>query len=246
MLKLRYNNLILLGDTHGIWEAYCRLKLTSIRKAVEGNDIVHLGDFGVGFSEYSHTITQLNNLNNFLVSANCRMFVIRGNHDCPSWFAKSPEFSNLFLLPDYSVLQFQCGVEALCVGGAYSIDRFERTEHIDWWKGEITPYQKTNQHYPLLLSHDCPSWAGFPTEDIKTWRGGTPYKANPEIYHNAKENRDVLDKIALDIQPKLLFHGHYHHPEITVERGVRCRCVTINELVEIREETILQLHEQGN
>lgn len=225
----RSNYVVLLGDTHGLHELYVLL-LRNKNRHIAGCDIIHLGDVGIGFREYSEDIKKLHDIDRQLEILDCRLFLIRGNHDCPAWW-KTLYFNlkRVFFVPDYTLLQFPCGKRALCVGGAYSIDKYLRTPNLDWWPNEETVYQKTGSHYPILFSHDCPSYCNNTNESLKSYDGGWLYKKFPQVLQEALHNRLVMDKIVQDAQCKRIFHGHYHNNITSCVNGLVCKCINMNE-----------------
>jgi len=118
---------LVIGDTHGNDKLIMyRIRSRKFKRAV----IFHVGDFGVGFlSSPEMELLKLEKLNNFLVERECELFVIRGNHDDPSYFNGDIElnYSNLHLVPDYTVVKMN-GKNILMVGGAISIDRMPRID----------------------------------------------------------------------------------------------------------------------
>jgi UDP-2,3-diacylglucosamine pyrophosphatase LpxH len=116
-------NFIVIGDTH------CNHRLIISRiKFLKITDMTlfHVGDFGVGFAKTPQLEDEsLRQLNNVMAEHNNHLYVIRGNHDDPKFFNGDYEYSNLHLLPDYSVVEVN-GEKVLMVGGAISVDRNPR------------------------------------------------------------------------------------------------------------------------
>jgi predicted phosphodiesterase len=113
---------ICVGDTHGNFE-YIRKKIKE--KNITDMVLLHVGDFGVGFNSERADRLNLERLNTRLKKNNCEMYVIRGNHDNPACFDGTWDWSNLHLVPDYTVVTID-GYDVLMVGGAISIDRVPR------------------------------------------------------------------------------------------------------------------------
>jgi len=113
---------IVCGDTHGNFEY--------IRKTIKNRNITdmvlfHVGDFGVGFNDERKDKLELSRLNTRLEKNNCQMYVIRGNHDKPAYFDGTWDWTNLHLVPDYTIVNVE-GYDVLMVGGAISVDRVPR------------------------------------------------------------------------------------------------------------------------
>ena len=97
--------MIFVGDTHGIRPIFNIIEYNSIR----GSNLIHVGDFGLGFQDIIRDVKNLLTLDEMLLETNNILYVIRGNHDCPIFWDKSkglnlPKFKNLRLIEDYSVI----------------------------------------------------------------------------------------------------------------------------------------------
>src|ERR1022692_3303206 len=113
---------IVLGDTHGDLN---QVEVNIENKGIADCTIIQVGDFGIGFKWLDEDLQRCNFLNEFLKGKNIMMYAIRGNHDCPFWFNGSKNWSNLKLLPDYSILNID-GDDYFFCGGAISVDRIPR------------------------------------------------------------------------------------------------------------------------
>ena len=111
-----------------------------------------------------------------LRKANNWVVFIRGNHDDPSYFsAERISYKRWRCVPDYSIIKV-CGHNVLCIGGATSIDRYDRKEvnarlhergHLEtavWWPDEAPVYDKDAidfipVEYPIdiVITHTAPS-----------------------------------------------------------------------------------------
>ena len=135
-----YNSFIVVGDTHGnhklIIHRIKSLQLTDMT-------ILHVGDFGVGFNDENVDRAELRKLDNVLIEKNCKLIVIRGNHDNPALFDGkwSDSFKNIEMVPDYTIVNVN-GDDILMVGGAISIDRGPR-------KRDMLSYARSGIHKEL-------------------------------------------------------------------------------------------------
>ena len=114
--------ILVLGDIHGNFNY---LKNQIIQKRISDCTIIQVGDFGIGFTHRDNDIATLESLNDFLIGHSITMLSIRGNHDDPSFFDGSVNYSNLKLIKDYTSLEIE-GNGYLFIGGAISVDRTER------------------------------------------------------------------------------------------------------------------------
>lgn len=228
MVKLRSNNLILLGDTHGVKTTTRIVE----EKFPEGCDVLHLGDFGLGFGH--HDKLNLNILGNLCKKKQIDLYAIRGNHDDPAWWPG--EHENVHLIEDYTILQFENGDEMLCIGGGISVDRYERRENISWWVGELTEVKpELCQKTKFLALHDAPSYFNVTTESIKK---EFPIFAQKDktLIVEANEQRARVDAIVDLVQPKYIFGGHYHNSCSEEVNGIRYRCLDVNESYELKAD----------
>lgn len=235
-MNINFNTkyIILWGDLHSVDRAYSILKYK--QNNLDNQTVLMLGDFGLGFAKREYDEVRLNKLNEVCRNRNILLYVIRGNHDCPEFWNRNYCFSNLFLVPDYSSAQFPNNKKALLVGGGISIDRPARREGLDYWADEITVYQKINNKYDYLFSHDTANYFNFSTESL--W--GSPYqdflRDDTDLFNDALNQRNVLGQIISDTQCKYVFHGHFHRSIKEEKNGVTCQCLDIEELFEFDSE----------
>jgi len=84
---------IYIGDTHG--------DNAAIMKMVDKYDItdvslIHVGDYGIGMRLPWEDLEKSSLLNDFLVDRNIKLYILRGNHDCPLYF-EDKETLKIFL-----------------------------------------------------------------------------------------------------------------------------------------------------
>lgn len=229
---MKKDNIILVGDIHG---EFNKLRHDIKRFEHENAYIIQVGDFGVGFHKPNYYKNEaFPRLNETLVNQNCHLYVIRGNHDDPSWFrtTNNPfDFSNITLLQDYSELEL-LGKSILLVGGAVSVDRRFRTENKSWWSDE-TFNLKLEDHFPykdrqydLVITHTrpgvCGSFKGF--DNIKHW-----CDQDYDLKNDLIEEQQCLDYLYERTKPKHWIYGHFHeHFTMTYEQ-TEFRCLNIDE-----------------
>lgn len=244
--------ILYLGDIHGNFE-YIKGQIK--RKQIGNNDdvtyIIQLGDFGIGFNPNSDQQT-LEHLNKFLKLRNIIMIAMRGNHDCPNFFKGDHMFSNLMLVPDYTVMDIY-GNRHLFIGGAISIDRKMRLKddtvaarygstRRSYWFDEkvILDEEKLSQisNIDILLTHTAPDWC---TPLNKIGFGGLvdSFSENdPTLKDELKEERELMSKIFNLIQKQSFvknhYYGHFHRSDITLNNGCQHQLVDINEFVEFK------------
>lgn len=141
-----FKHLLFLGDTHGNNKQIAPhiLKTQTKIPREDSKVIVHVGDFGIGFaSSIKDEMNMVDAINTMCIEHNIMLYVIRGNHDNPTWFNKIHEswFSNIVFVEDHSLLTVQLvdrdkPVKIYCIGGAISINRSTATNGIDYWNDE--------------------------------------------------------------------------------------------------------------
>lgn len=227
-IKFRSNNILLWGDTHDVKYAY---RIIQNKPNLDGFDIVHLGDLGLGFNRPEWDAEYLQKISAAAKKRGIRLFIIRGNHDDPGVWERGYGFDNLFLVKDYTSAIFPNGKRALLVGGGVSIDRPHRTIDFDYWPGEVTPYRKINEHFDYLFSHDCPDYFNYTTESL--WV--SPYKQflidDKNLFGDALAQRRTMNKIVDDIKPSFIAGGHFHRSIMETKNDIIYKCVDINEII---------------
>lgn len=174
--------------------------------------IVHLGDFG-----YNFTDPYLDGLESALEAQDLVLGFVEGNHEnFDRLLARSVTQDGLRPLRERIVhlprgLRWQWGTtRCLAVGGAYSIDRFLRTEHTSWWQQELITDADVRSvvaggRADVMFCHDCPS--GIAVPGMERDRYGYPESALMASEDNRLRLREIVD----GVRPRRLWHGHFHH-----------------------------------
>ncbi|MFM9825463.1 metallophosphoesterase [Flavobacterium sp.] len=226
-ISFKTNEILLWGDLHGLDRAIYILNSTL---NIDNQTILMLGDFGLGFSSRENDDARLKKINILCIQRNILLYVISGNHDNKDFWRRGYEFSNLFLIKDYTPAIFPNKKTALLVGGGISIDRSSRREGLDYWSDEITIYVKQNEHYDYLFAHDCPNYFNNSTESL--W--SSPYqdflRDDPDLFEDALDQRNVIGQIVEDIKCEWCFSGHFHNNVKEEKNGIKYQCLNIEEL----------------
>jgi predicted phosphodiesterase len=218
--------------------------------------IIHVGDFGAGFTTTKNDTENLRGLNNWLGKRNLIMYVIRGNHDNPIYFNGDHIYSNLKLMPDYSVIEVE-GKKILMVGGAISIDRIPRkranndsilanTEPRYYWSTETFVFdeEKINEirDIDIVVTHTCPDFA-YPKNNDGNFPPIVTQFADedPSLIKDLLEERGSLTKFwKMLIKNNKITHyyyGHFHYGteenihdlSNTIPTTTKFTCLGINE-----------------
>jgi UDP-2,3-diacylglucosamine pyrophosphatase LpxH len=248
---MEQNRLIFLGDIHG---AFKYLKEEIEYRNFIHTTIIQVGDFGIGFNTYQNDSKQLDLLNQFLIERNNILYVIRGNHDNPAYFTGEYLYSNLKLLPDYTILNINDN-RILLIGGGISIDRKPRIQrNLDnfitgrpyecYWENEVISltkkqleFLKTIEDIDMLITHTAPSWCypdnkhGYP----RIVSGYFPYDKNLEkdLIKERKQMNKIFNILLEKNDIKHHFYGHFHSSNITINKNCTHHLLNINEFYEI-------------
>lgn len=193
---------MVLGDTHGEWN-----RLNDLIEREVPERIIQLGDFGFwpNFEEFS--------LNKIKLQG-CILEFIDGNHeDHWSLRERTKHFpvvhDGIFYNSRGSVIQIHDNMNALCFGGADSIDKSMRKIGLDWFPEEVGS-QKDFENLPsddtkieCVFSHTAPQVA-IDYLFNKNVIGSSQY-IDPTV--------QILDIILEKWRPKYWFFGHFHVPE---------------------------------
>jgi len=227
--------MIFLGDTHGN-DAF--IQWTIKQKKITNEHIIHVGDYGVGFTRTSNEIKKLEFFNEFLKERDITLHVIRGNHDDPKFFKGDYLLSNLKLHPDYTVLEIE-NKKILGIGGAISIDRVpRRLETNSHWEDELfvlnEDFLKEVRGIDILVTHTTPSF--IPPINVP---GKTPEIINRFATYDDKLMDDlILERELLSTAFNIInennnithhFYGHFHQNIRTLRFNCQHICLNIGE-----------------
>lgn len=226
--------IVLVGDIHGEFHILHD-------KILSGCDVYQVGDFGLGFRTQENDTLQMEALNKFGRENDINYFAIRGNHDNPLYWL-NPEinegfnetYSNIELIPDYSY-KILNNKKTLFIGGAISVDRAQRIEGVSYWRDEVlqTP-NKPLESCDMVISHTCPSYFLI----VKNEKGDIVdlmSRRDTNLIQDLLDEREFMDKILHEVEPKEWFFGHFHIPKSGFDQGVKWRCLTINEKLQIEQ-----------
>ena len=145
---------------------------------------------------------------------------IDGNHENHVALAKYPEIdfhggrahklrNNVFHLMRGEIYEIE-GFKCLTIGGAASIDKWHRTENVDWWSQECPTNEEINAMYEKLK--------GVKEVDyVFTHQIPLVFKRLLFSYYPDSEDKYLMqffDEIYNDIKLKKWFAGHYHTDRI--------------------------------
>lgn len=242
----------IIGDTHGIRPIFEIIHNNNLA----GENLIHVGDFGLGFEPIERDLKNLGILDEMLIDTNNTLYVIRGNHDNPIFWDRSkglnlPKFHNLKLVDDYTVHEVE-GKKILFVGGALSIDRRPRMSdypYPTWWKDEEFRYDrdrlsnclKRHENIDIVVTHTAPDFC-HPTDDdvyIVNHYHAVEATHGVDLKLQLKQEREEMTEMYHDLtleygkKPKHWFYGHFHSKKDEEHYGIQFHLLNINELYEL-------------
>lgn len=217
--------LAIAGDWHGNpgWARHA----IEYAKDNGADAMIQVGDFGFWRPEDPDSAEYLKRVSTAVKKHEMPFFWLPGNHE---YWPGLPELGrgkrpslingNLIFLPIGYRWEWW-GKRFMAVGGAFSIDRFLRTEGKGWWPEEVLTDEDVNWccHQPhgmdVIFSHDCPTGIDIPGigPDSKP-RGGAQHWP-PLMLEQAGQHRRMMKSIWDKHKPQRWYHGHFHVPHTT-------------------------------
>ena len=144
------------SDVHGNFKA---IENWLENFAKTGDIMAQGGDAGLGFVHER----KIESLAQKFSDAGCRCLITMGNHDQPSYFKENRKFKEaLECLPPTHFRKIN-NKGFLFLGGAISVDRYQRIEGRSWWRDEEfvleEEYLKSVRGVDHIISHNCPDFA---------------------------------------------------------------------------------------
>jgi UDP-2,3-diacylglucosamine pyrophosphatase LpxH len=225
--------MIFIGDVHG---RFPELRDSLARFGMEGQTLIQVGDFGVGFRPLQEEMRELTALDALLAQGGNTLYVIRGNHDNPAYFVPSSTLNlpHITFLEDYSLLAGE-GRKLLLAGGAISIDRRVRKEGVSYWQDEGFRLDRGRLDQLDLsglwavVTHTAPTFVEpHELSDLVRY-----YLENePELLQELREERQAVDRLYEAVtarsRPEYWLYGHFHSYANHLIEGTKF--VMLNEL----------------
>jgi len=234
----------ILGDIHGETNI---INKWLYRGHLDDTDLYQIGDWGMGFGRLVVMENTLESLDTRLGEHNCKLFIIRGNHDDPSFWCNDDKrthfnktYANIELIPDFTTKIIR-GEKVLFFGGGVSIDRKPRKEEeLKWafrgvyeksyWdaEGVQEPPDDLGEH-DVIIAHNAPSFFNYPTsmKHLKWWCDN-----DSELFDDLVAERERIDRIFMKTLPTMYYSGHFHNSKTDNHLMCDYRCIDINEFVD--------------
>lgn len=246
-----FDYLFVVGDTHGSNLQLANHLLPNVPKESK-KAILHVGDFGMGFSSHAGELDNMAHLDRKLKKNNVWLYVIRGNHDNPAYFDSfnlkhqdMDKFDNITLIPDHTLLtlDFIGAIQKniYCLGGAVSVDRTNRTPSKGYWWNEIVPrltekeLDKIPTDIDIVLTHTRPKGV-FPIskDGIKGWME-RDYNLEYDLDEELDRISEVFEVLYIrNLKGFTHFYGHMHMTNTEYIGNVKHRLLNIDELIEVK------------
>lgn len=216
----------LLGDHHGFTgEVFEAIAKQSVRNAV----IIHVGD---GLEGTSFGPRQFEELNAEFAKRDLLFLGMRGNHCDPGIFDGGIDLPHYKLIPDYTRLNVG-GKSWLLIGGAISIDRFNKIPGVDWWETEkFTLHKDLIGPADVLVTHSGPTWIGPSASNgfVRLFAQEEADRLGSDLIADLEAERALHDEAFSLVRPRHWYLGHFHRSEILTHEGSTTRILNVCEL----------------
>lgn len=246
-----FQYLYISGDIHGKFRT---LVYNIKRLRIKDTVIIIAGDCGIGFEKTGHYEHLYRKINKTLDSNNCIILLVRGNHDDPRYFEEELiDFPRLKTLPDYSIV-LAASRTVLCVGGAISLDRYERLSEIEmrritrkseisiYWENEYPVYKEAEIQLisdmgisvDTVITHTAPSFCYPQTKRGLERRMIKDEKLEEDLLQERQTITLLCNKL-IENKHKIKdwMYGHFHMSHTEFIDGVRFSLLDIEELKEL-------------
>jgi len=240
-----------MGDSHSVGSFKEAVK----KSQLENINLIHVGDFGLGFNALWYDLQQLEKLDEFLGNKGINLYVIRGNHDNPIFWNRRyglnlPKYSNINLIDDYTIRKIE-DRNILFMGGAISIDRLIRSREFPptWWIDEKFDFSTTKlstvlskvNKVDIVITHTAPGFAlpylksGFPqlVQQFIDLEDQLGIDLESELHQERVQLNDIYTHMIHNKKvPDLWVYGHFHRHSEEVHDKTKFVGLGINEIVQ--------------
>jgi predicted phosphodiesterase len=228
-----------IGDTHGYWGS-----LNTFINKKQPSIILHCGDFGYWPHFHNTTALQSTHYDEYerLISMNLKrkkwdqygikskytkIYFCDGNHEdhdslkilresCKKKRVPIKIMDNVYYMPRGTIIKLPDGRNILFMGGADSIDKLARTEHVDWFRQEIISeadlINLPDENIDVVISHTCPKEIYDQVSMFSKFKNVDPSSAALSY---------ILDKYS----PKEWYFGHFHTFKSGIVKNTKWTCL---------------------
>ena len=242
-------NIVVCGDIHGQFNEV--IFKMCVQYQMTDTLLIIAGDCGFGVEKPGYYDNIFNRNSSRLSKANNWVVMVRGNHDDPAYFNEERIAHERFrTVPDYSVIQ-ACDHNILCIGGAISIDRYNRQQYASsnrisqvasYWPDEVPVYNKSllneigkELKIDTVITHTAPSFCELIAKDgISEWA-----EWDDNLFADIDKERKTIDQIFNHLKSdghpvSHWYYGHFHRSWTSEIEGVLFSMLDIMEFKEIR------------
>lgn len=240
---------IVSGDIHGDFRTL--VYQLCIRYGCTDTLLIVAGDCGFGFDKPAYYEQVYNAVAGRLRKANNWIVFVRGNHDDPAYFTEERiHHTRWRAVPDNSVISV-AGHKILCIGGATSIDRYERIKlnaryHVKdvsyYWHDEAPVFMPEElasipegMKIDVVVSHTAPSFCELNTHvGLESWA-----EWDPSLLKDVSTERTTMDRIYQYLKDQghplvKWFYGHFHQSWSSFIGGTHFNMLDIMEFKEVQ------------
>ncbi len=175
--------------------------------------VIQLGDFGF-WVPGEGTEMHLDRINDACAELGVVLLWVDGNHECHPALNDIPLEAEGFRRVRSHIIHLPRGFRWtwhgevwLALGGAHSVDTFMRKEGVSVWQEEHISEGDARRAVEggpvaVMVTHDCPDNVNIPNL--------SPGSFPDHEVARGEEHRQMLGSVVDEVQPLMLFHGHYH------------------------------------
>ena len=231
------------GDTHGILDTYKILNFQDNENKLDYDDyLIICGDAGIVWNNET-----LNESIDYYEAFGTNILFVDGNHEnfdlLNSFNAEVWNGGKVHKLSNhiYHLLRGEVfnilGKIFLAMGGAKSVDRAYRREHISWWEDEEITNQdllnalgnlkEHNNKIDFIISHSQPISIMKELEELLTCCGERiPYFLAPKFEYSI--SNEILEEMLKKVKFKHWYSGHLH-----IDENLTNHTLIYNKIIQI-------------
>ena len=225
-----FDNIIVSGDIHG--DVMPLVNKVNNQYKIHNSLIIVAGDVGMGFHKDGFYIDLFKKAGARLKKNNNTLLLVRGNHDDPDKWNDYVPFkahwqdgkNDIRLIKDYTVISVESAGKShniLCVGGALSVDRTDRTIGANYWLGEPFVYDESKVESLVgitdVITHSAPHFCEpILKNGIANWMA-----MDSKLYEDCAKERNRVSRAQCARNQDVHWHALVGvHCEITREKIV--------------------------
>ncbi len=192
---------IIVGDIHGEWRA-----INQVVERYKNHDLILICcDFGYWPAFWNGELNSpFDPVKGLKLTDNCKILFCDGNHE-DHWSLNKLESNevlpDVFYMKRGSTFELPDGRKILFMGGANSIDKWQRQVGVDWFPEEAIAYKDMmnlpDEEIDILITHTC-------SEEI------VPEMVDYRKVYDSDPSRKAVSQLVETYKPSLWYFGHWH------------------------------------